>query len=63
MKKFYYLVITIIVIQIFVYLTSAIKHPIEDYVGIVLGGVVIIIIGKLFHLLFQLLKKIFKRKK
>lgn len=63
MKKFYYIVIGVIVIRSFAFLTSPLDHPFEDYFFMVLAGLLIMLIGKIIHLIICLIKKIFKKVK
>lgn len=63
MKNFYYLVIAVIVIRLFVFLTSSTSHPVEDYLFTVVAGLIFILAGALIHFLYVSAKKLVSKLK
>ena len=56
-SKFNILIIGIVLMQILVYFTSPIKHPFEDYFGVILVGLIILAIGNFIKFVIRKIKK------
>lgn len=57
MSKFNMLIIGIVIIQIFIYIASPIKHPFEDYFGVVLVGLLFLGIGNLIKIIIKKVRR------
>ncbi|MDP3043336.1 MAG: hypothetical protein Q8N21_02960 [bacterium] len=55
-SKFNILIISIVLMQIFVYITSPVKHPFEDYFGVILVGLIILAIGNFVKFIIRKIK-------